>query len=343
MATQLLKTVKPSGGDYTSLEACMDANEQNLVTADKYFDVEIDGTWSSADTSAVTIHNYTTDATRYINIYTTSAARHNGTWSNSTCYCLTSSTASVHALNFSGINNDTGKISITGLCFDISAQSGGSPSAYCIRSGSYKSSVTIAKNIFKLGSAYALRGIDASNSRGSAWYIYDNIAFGGTGTYGALAEIGGGNNANLNFYNNTAYNCTYGLRITSNNSKQVLTNNLMMNCGTACFSGTAASGSNNASSDATASNSPFTSGVINKTSYTDYFVSVTGGSEDFHLKSTATDFIDAGADLSATFSDDIIGTFRPQGSAWDIGAFEYVAQGGGTARVRGYMTTNRMW
>src|SRR3990167_2105406 len=79
-ATQLLKTVKPSGGDYTSLEACMNANEQDLVTADKYFDVEIDGTWSSADTTAVTIENYTTDATHYINIYTTATARHLGAW-----------------------------------------------------------------------------------------------------------------------------------------------------------------------------------------------------------------------------------------------------------------------
>lgn len=82
-ATQLKKTVKPSGGDYTSLEACMNANEQDLTAADKYFDVEIDGTWSSADTSAVMIHNYTTDATRYINIYTTSAARHRGVYSTS--------------------------------------------------------------------------------------------------------------------------------------------------------------------------------------------------------------------------------------------------------------------
>src|SRR3990167_10661052 len=80
-ATQLKKTVKPSGGDYTSLEACMNANEQDLVAADKYFDVEIDGTWSSADTTAVTIENYTTDATHYINIYTTATARHLGAWS----------------------------------------------------------------------------------------------------------------------------------------------------------------------------------------------------------------------------------------------------------------------
>jgi len=86
MATQLKKVVAPSGGDYTSLEACMNANEQNLVAADKYFDVEISGSWSSADTMVVAIHNYTTDATRYINIYTTGSARHAGKWNVSSTY-----------------------------------------------------------------------------------------------------------------------------------------------------------------------------------------------------------------------------------------------------------------
>jgi hypothetical protein len=83
MATRLYKTVKPSGGDYTSLEACVHANEKNLVTADQYFDIEIDGDWSSAEANSVTIHNYTTDATRYINIYTTAACRHPGNWDTS--------------------------------------------------------------------------------------------------------------------------------------------------------------------------------------------------------------------------------------------------------------------
>jgi hypothetical protein len=77
MAEFLKKIVAPSSGDYTTLEACMNANEQDL-TGDGWFTVEIDGTWSSADTSAVTIHNYTTTSSDYINIYTTAAARHDG-------------------------------------------------------------------------------------------------------------------------------------------------------------------------------------------------------------------------------------------------------------------------
>ena len=97
--TPLLKTVKPSGGDYTSLEACMNANEQDLVANDKYFDVEIDGDWSGgADTTAVTVENYNCDATRYINIYSKIGdARHNGIYGNkATAYRL-------EPLNASGV------------------------------------------------------------------------------------------------------------------------------------------------------------------------------------------------------------------------------------------------
>ena len=112
MATQLKKTVKPSGGDYTSLEACMNANEQNLVTADKYFDVEIDGDWSGGnDTSHCTIHNYTTDVTRYINIYTTATAFHGGK-PDTTKYCNYETDSDVSNLIVS-----SQYVTITGLFF----------------------------------------------------------------------------------------------------------------------------------------------------------------------------------------------------------------------------------
>lgn len=40
--------------------------------------------------------------------------------------------------------------------------------------------------------------------------------------------------------------------------------------------------------------------------------------------------VDTGIDLSSTFNADLLGISRPQGSAWDIGAYEYVEAGGDT-------------
>ena len=46
---------------------------------------------------------------------------------------------------------------------------------------------------------------------------------------------------------------------------------------------------------------------------------------DFHLNSTDTIAKDAGVSLNSYFSTDKDGTSRPQGLAWDIGAYEYVS------------------
>ncbi len=56
---------------------------------------------------------------------------------------------------------------------------------------------------------------------------------------------------------------------------------------------------------------------------------VNEGGEDFNLTSTDTDAIDQGVDLSGEgFSDDKDGTARPQGTDWDIGAYEYAVTSG---------------
>jgi hypothetical protein len=52
----------------------------------------------------------------------------------------------------------------------------------------------------------------------------------------------------------------------------------------------------------------------------DPFINSAGN--DFRLKSTAN-ARDKGFDLSSVFTTDIVGATRPQGSAWDIGAYEY--------------------
>ncbi|MFO7740592.1 MAG: choice-of-anchor Q domain-containing protein, partial [Desulfatiglandaceae bacterium] len=75
-------------------------------------------------------------------------------------------------------------------------------------------------------------------------------------------------------------------------------------------------GDYNISSDTTA---PGTNSLINQVA-TDLFTDPANG--DFTLKS-GSNAIDAGTDLSSEMDAvDITGETRPQGTAWDIGAFE---------------------
>lgn len=51
---------------------------------------------------------------------------------------------------------------------------------------------------------------------------------------------------------------------------------------------------------------------------------------NYHFLSATSPGVNTGTDLSSIFTRDISGISRPQGSAWDIGAYEYVSGGGGT-------------
>ncbi len=66
------------------------------------------------------------------------------------------------------------------------------------------------------------------------------------------------------------------------------------------------------------------------------FVSTTGGSEDLHLKSGATNAIDGGLDLNTTPSGveiDIDGVDRNVIDSWDIGCHDFIAAAGGGPAV----------
>src|SRR3990170_4483339 len=77
MATTITKTIKPSGGDYTSLSAWEAGMQKDLVTADE---ISVAECYSMSDTAAVSIDGWTTDATRYIKVYTPISERHSGKW-----------------------------------------------------------------------------------------------------------------------------------------------------------------------------------------------------------------------------------------------------------------------
>jgi hypothetical protein len=86
------------------------------------------------------------------------------------------------------------------------------------------------------------------------------------------------------------------------------------------------SGSNNASDQAIGFGS---SNQASKT-YSSQFHGVTSSAPDFRLQTSGSALVDTGATESAiiTSSTDIVGTSRPQGTAWDIGAWELAGASG---------------
>ena len=303
MATELKKTVKPSGGDYTSLEACMNANEQNLVAGDKYFNVEIDGDWTAApDTTNVLVHNYTVDATRNIRIYAVGTAKHNGTPYKATAYVLrgaadtgtafrTSSTAQ-HYLRVSDFVIDCQNQAKCAIDEYYAATD-----ARFIRMVLCNSSHATATLLFNPDSvSIAINCILFNVTRG--------IRCSNGGSFAYNCTVLGGNTPTLGILYVTAINCYVG------------------GFAAECFYLLKAGSDYCVSSDNSADDE-CAHYALGKSTYADYFVNVGGGTEDYHLKDTSANLWGlAGSDLSAIFTDDIDGVARTV--PWDVGADEYV-------------------
>ncbi len=118
--------------------------------------------------------------------------------------------------------------------------------------------------------------------------------------------------------NCTVRDCETGINVAVGLT-QSIKNSAVFDNGTANFAlaGTL-TGNNNATDDSSDPGST-TSNKLSLTA-TDQFTDVSGG--DFTLKSTSV-LIDAGATLAAV-PVDIIGTVRPQGLGYDVGAFEFI-------------------
>jgi len=316
MTTTVVKTIRASGGDYTTLSAWEAANEGDLVTADEVRVAECYNDWPLGLNDTVIIAGSITDATRYLKITVAEGHRHDGT-PGSGFWVYHGSAVVVSIVNMYTVVEHIEAVSkaTTGSIFAISAGGRFSTVFGCIA----KSDPTAT------GGAIRTTAPDSQ----SPHKIRACLAYGGN-----LGFVGA--NFQTNYFENcVAVNCTAGFHCGSGAANR-LTNCLAYNCDTS-YSGTwASTSSNNAASDgsliAPIGTSPYLSDVTSED-----FVDAAGG--DFHL-SSGSGLRGAGVNLFADFTTDIDGDTWPSIGPWDIGFDYYVASGPSVPTLSSAMATS---
>lgn len=342
MATTVTKYVDPNsatGGDgttngltgatraYASLSAWEAANQADIVTSDTIQKVicssDDAGATHAADTTAVVIDGWTTDATRFIQIE--AASSHGGKWNDNIYRFVCADLTSAHALY---INESY--VRLVRVQASLSGANSRSTVAIYGTGASNASLIVVDSCIIKgsgsqAGYGHGIRVLsgtcDIMNS-----VIYNCVEAGIAGTYGTAWPT-------INIYSSTlCNNGANGIKRLSADARLIVNAKNVYSGGHSAedygVSGGTITKTACASSDATG-----TAGLQNIAVNTTNFTNVTAGSEDFHLPAGSA-LIDVGTDTSGdaaplNFSDDIDGVART--GTWDIGADEYVAAGGGVS------------
>ena len=285
-------------------------------------------TGGTADTTAVTIDGWTTSSADYIKIWTDTAEsyRHNGTYQTGNKYRI----ETVHDL----IIVAEAYCRFIGIQFSRSTASGAYQSHINIDTGdaSNAPNILVDSCIFKEAATYT------SNIACIYWEyritsarteVVVNCLFYHAGTSNGynLAIYNRDYAGNFYFFNNTIINFGVGIFVNNANTTNIVRNNLCFACADG-YSTNLDTVTNNGYSEGT---DPGTSGVdLSGYAGTDIFVDYTN--KDFHLKSGSPCIgygLNLYNDATYPFQTDIDGQDRGgAAAAWDIGADEYVADGG---------------
>ncbi len=312
--------------DISNTSFSFQSGDQWRVDSSNYFQIsdtgdspsavaKIDGTWINADTSAVVIDGWTTDANHYIKIYTTPEARHDGKW-NTNKYRLETN-------NVDCITNYENYVRIDGLQIKLTTST--EQYAVWMRPGG-TSEIRISNNIIRgvVSGGNYVTGINFWNSAsGTVGKIWNNIIYGFKGNSTRVGICDWEADATLYIYNNTISDCYNGIYRYAGTLTAI--NNVVFN-NVDDFKGTFSTCDHNASDDGDGTNAvDISPGANESDDWNDAFVDYANG--DFHIKNTNSVLYNAGTNDpgSGLFSDDIDGDTRD--SSWDIGADEYVAGG----------------
>lgn len=312
-------TLCESGCDYSVLNSAVTDLETNCASPTEPLSITGSGSFSSADTTAVTISGISTTATNTLTITMTGDARHDGTTSKSGSYKL-SPTGAGYPNGVIALSVNSDYVTIDGLIIQTSSVD----NAACTIHVGYPCSRFIFKNNIVYSGGWGL--LHLASWADPPQYILNNIFIQPTNNLhnDPAIYISVNDTGSIYLYSNTVYvasnGSTYGIK--SNNAATYAKNNIVIGGSTACWNGSFHSSStHNLSSDA--STPEYNTYYDNKTIS---FVDAANG--DLHLSSGETDAIDqgtstAGESAPLNFTTDIDGTTRS--GTWDIGADEYVS------------------
>jgi hypothetical protein len=315
-------TVGP-GKTYASLQAAITgevAANANLVTMNGVLNIEL---YAFTDTTQANVTGFTTDATRFVNIYTAVGDGHVGVW-DSAKYNLSPSSNSTTAIIIASNYTRVAGIQVgVGSTTNYSAAFRGIE----ITAANYQVSGCIARcTIDPTYTVYAY-GIYGPTAAGSG-FIFNNIVYGfKTARVGVGGIVAQGSTAYV--YDNTVTGCSNGI-VQAAYRAAVLKNNLLYGNTVAITGGTSTTftGSRNNSTDLAAWAGTYAGYTEDRLSQT--FTFVDAANKDYRLTTSDTGAYQLGTDLSADtylpFSTDITGTSRT--IPWSIGAHQPVSGGG---------------
>lgn len=324
VASEALTSIKH---EYASLNAAeagfTDASHTNnvdLTAADIqanivcYFDDDND----TVESAATTINFGTTDATRYLAIYTPQGGtesindqRHDGKITANK-YRITTSNADV-------ITNQELFTRIIGLQLTIDSATTGGTRRIINSAAAAGAGATISHNVGRFtnsNSNGARIGFGTGGDVTNNSYLVNNIVF---DALNQAFEGAGGDDSNF-MYSNTAVDCGIGFKTAA--SDTTIKNNVAFGC-TDAYQGTwQAGGTNNAYDEGA---DPGSNGIdISADAGTDLFLDY--NNDDFHGKDTSSSLYHAGADLDAdadfAVTDDIDGDSR-HATTPSVGADEF--------------------
>lgn len=308
MPTLRTRTVKSSGGDYTSLAAWEIGEQADFVAADEIREADL---YAMTDTTAVLIDGSTTDATRFMRIKV--SERHAGAW-DAAKYNL--SVANSIALD---IRDDY--VRIEGLQVEVNAANAANQIPCNVQSQTVTNNeIRIDSCIFRTHTNVSFStntlGLNSVNTHSKIW----NNVFQVRSAHASnrCVQIDG---VTCYFYNNTVQGNGNGTGVRHFTSTTLMKNCTIVNHAT-CITVTSGTLTRtySFSSDATMG-----AGTGNQNNVTEASMGfVDAANTDFHIGSSSL-LKNAGTDLSAdanlAFSTDIDGIART--GTWDIGADEF--------------------